>query len=104
MRRAHRVDANQARIVSALRKAGRSVYVTSQVGQGYPDLTVGFRGRNYLLELKDPAQPPSKRALTGDELEFFAEWRGQVAVVHDEQEAIDATTPKDETGVVGGKP
>ena len=31
------------------------------------DLLLGFRGRLYAIEVKDPAQPPSKRRLTVNE-------------------------------------
>jgi hypothetical protein len=37
-------------------------------------------GNNYLIELKDPAQPPSKRRLTPDEKKFHAQWSGQIGV------------------------
>lgn len=53
MRRAAAVDANQTAIIRALRKAGVSVQPLHTVGQGCPDIIAGFRGVNYLLELKD---------------------------------------------------
>ena len=81
MRRAARVDDNQAALVAALRQLGISVHSTAALGDGFPDLCVGFRGRNYLLEVKDPAKVPSKRVLTPDEQDWHTRWTGQVAVV-----------------------
>lgn len=74
MRRRARVDANQAEIVKALRKAGALVHVTSGVGSGFPDLVVGWGGRIWLLEVKDYRQTASKRALTPDEEAFHLCW------------------------------
>ncbi len=88
MRRAARIDANQTEIVQALRDVGASVGITSMVGSGFPDLVVGFRGRNFLFEIKDGSKPPSKRKLTPDEQEFFDTWRGTVFIANDVNEAL----------------
>jgi hypothetical protein len=48
------------------------------VGNGCPDLLLGFRKRNYLVELKDDSKPASAKKLTEDEEGFFNEWSGQV--------------------------
>ena len=51
--RAARVDSNQAQIVRALRDVGIHVFVTSGVGDGFPDLVAVRRdGRVILLEVK----------------------------------------------------
>lgn len=78
--RAKKVDQNQPRIVEQLRKLHVSVQHLHTVGQGCPDLLLGFRGNNFLVELKDPAQPNSKRILTPAEEDFFEGWYGQVNV------------------------
>jgi len=89
MRRAGRIDANQNLIVAGLRDCGYSVAITSQLGSGFPDIIVGSSsGRNYLFEIKDPSQPPSKRKLTKDEEEFKASWRGQYAVIETLDDAL----------------
>ena len=44
MRRAAKVDTSQAPIIAMLRANGMSVKDCSAVGQGFPDLVVGFRG------------------------------------------------------------
>lgn len=92
MRRAAKVDDNQAEIVAALRKIGASVTVTSAVGNGFPDLAVGWRGMTTLLELKDGSKPPSARKLTPEQEKWHANWRGQVAVVETVEQAIEAVT------------
>lgn len=89
MRRAAKVDGNHGQIVAALRAVGATVTSTASAGAGFPDLTVGYRGRTYLLEVKDPAQVPSKRRLTPAQVEWHAAWRGQVAVVESVEEALE---------------
>jgi len=61
-----------------------------QVGAGCPDALVGIDGRNLLLEIKDGSKPPSRRALTADEIAFHAAWRGEIAVVATVAEALEA--------------
>lgn len=93
MRRAARVDANQAEIVKALRDAGCSVKDTSAVGGGFPDLVVcapTYPHRHYLLEVKDGKKPPSERRLTPDQQRFHGEWKGAIYVVTTPAEALDA--------------
>ena len=90
MRRAAKIDANQTAIVDALRTIGATVQSLAPVGNGCPDLLVGFRGQNYLLEVKDGAKSPSKRRLTGDQRRWHDDWRGQVAIVCDVDSALAA--------------
>ena len=88
MRRAAKVDENQPEVVKALRAAGASVQPLHAVGQGCPDLLVGFRGKNLLFEVKDGAKAPSAKRLTDDQSEWHAEWRGNVFFVETAEEAI----------------
>lgn len=83
-----RTDRNQSEIVEALRSIGATVAITSTLGKGFPDIVVGYRGGNYLIEIKDWQQIPSKRRLTLDESEFHAMWRGQVSIIETVSEAI----------------
>lgn len=92
MRRAARTDANQREIVLALRRIGASVAVASKMGGGFPDLVVGYRGRNWLLELKRDDVSPSRSTLTPDQVEWNASWLGQWAVVRNVDEAIEVVT------------
>lgn len=88
MRRAAKTDRNQAEIVRALRQAGASVLCLHAVGQGCPDLVVGWRGRNLFMEIKDGNLPPSKQVLTEDEQDFFWSWSGHYALITTVEEAI----------------
>lgn len=90
MRRAARVDANQVAVTDALRRIGATVQPIHTIGRGCPDLLVGYRGRNLLLEVKDGSKPPSKRALTADESMWHLGWRGTVVVVETIPDAIEA--------------
>lgn len=80
-----RADANQARIVAALRKAGATVVSLHTIGKGCPDLLVGYRTKNYLLEIKT-----EDGKLTPDQQQFFNTWHGNCQIVHDVTEALEA--------------
>lgn len=88
MRRAAKIDANQPEIVKALRKAGATVQILAQVGQGCPDLMVGFRGQNFLIEVKDLNAPKSDRELNPNQVEWHRDWRGQVCKVETAEAAL----------------
>ena len=85
-----RIDANQPEIVKALRAVGASVQSLAEVGRGVPDLLVGYRGKQHLLEVKDGSKPPSARRLTEDEQNWHDAWRGKVWVVKTVDEALEA--------------
>jgi len=70
MRTAARVDSNQATIVKALRSAGAFVQPLHTIGDGCPDILVGYRSKWYVVEIKDGDKPPSARKLTDDEREW----------------------------------
>lgn len=88
MRRAAKVDATQAEIVSALKGAGATVQHLHSVGQGCPDLVAGYRGRNFLLECKPRIGSPSDRKLRPNQIEWHQGWKGQVAVVETPEAAL----------------
>lgn len=93
-RRASRSDENQPAIVAALRACGATVTPTHGVCGGFPDLVVGYQGRNFLLEVKDPAKPKGDQKLTPAQIEWHAAWRGQKAVVKTVDEALIAVGAK----------
>ncbi|WP_151738233.1 hypothetical protein [Acinetobacter junii] len=88
MRRAAKIDANQTEIVKALRQVGASVQSLASTGKGCPDLLVGFRGVNWLLEIKDGQKVKSARKLTPDQIEWHESWRGRVYIVESVDQAI----------------
>ena len=83
MRRAAKIDQNQTEIVKALRKVGCSVLSLAALGKGAPDLLLGYKGKNVLLEIKRP-----KGKLNDQQQEFRIMWRGDLCVVRSVDEAL----------------
>lgn len=82
---ARAVDKNQPAIVAALREAGATVEHLHRVGRGCPDILVGFRGVNYLMEIKSPIV---KVRLTYSQRLWHGTWQGQVIVVRTIADAL----------------
>lgn len=83
-----RTDGNHAEIVRALRAAGITVVDLSAIGEGCPDLLIGFGGVNSLIEIKT-----ATGGLDADQVDFIDGWRGaRVAVVRDSLAAIQVAT------------
>ena len=80
----NRADCNQQEIVDALRKAGVSVIVLSQVGRTCPDLLCGKYGVNHLFEVKSP-----KGDLSEGQKEFFDNWQGRAYIIRSFEEAME---------------
>lgn len=78
---ARRVDQNQARIVEDLRRAGAAVQSIAAAGRGCGDLLVGWRGRLCVLEVKNPRQSKSRRALSPLERKWHLVWAEYVHIV-----------------------
>ena len=89
MRRAARVDSNQAEIVKAFRKLGCSVLSMAALGKGAPDLLIGWGGICIAVEVKDGSKPPSARELTEDQRDFWETWRGGVRLVPDLEAVVE---------------
>lgn len=91
-------DANHVEIVAALKAAGCTVVDLAATGGGVPDLLVGVRGRNLLLEVKNPNRRRKDGTLMGKgvyhaevadrQADFRANWTGQAAVVYSVEEAL----------------
>ena len=95
MRRAARVDDNQQTIVKELRKfPGLSVWITSALGKGFPDICVGFLRQTFLYEIKAPAKPKSAQKLTRDERLWHGAWHGHVKTVTTAGEIIADITKR----------
>ena len=76
-----RTDANHKEIVDAIRKIPfLSVFSTHAIGKGFPDIVIGYKGINYLVEIKDGAKTKSQKKLTEDEIKFHQSWFGQIIV------------------------
>lgn len=75
-------DTNEPEIVKALRNVGISVQSIS--AGGTPDLLCGYKGKNYLLEVK-----MIRGKLTPDQVTWHEKWRGlKPVIVHDIDEAL----------------
>jgi hypothetical protein len=74
----HRLDGNHRSIVDGLRLLGVSV-----CEKGPLDLLCGFRGKNYLLEVKT-----ARGQLRASQKAFLGEWDGQAAVVRTLDDAL----------------
>lgn len=83
MRLAARVDANQAEIVDALRKIGATVQPLHTVGGGCPDLLVGYKRKNFLMEVKDDGGK-----LTRDQKSWHSGWQGSAHIVWSAEDAL----------------
>lgn len=77
-RYAKRRDPNEPAIVKALEAVGASVKRLDEV-----DLLIGWRGHNFLLEVKGP-----KGALKPSQEEMIRSWRGQYGIVRTADEAL----------------
>lgn len=87
-RHARRKDSNQRAIEKACLKIGATILDISDKGQGAPDLLVGFRGVNYLFEIKANI----KKKLTPDEITFARTWQGKVTTIYTVIDAISILT------------
>jgi len=89
----YQADGNQAAIVRDLRAVGCSVQIIEGANgtAGVPDLLVGRRGSNYLLEVKRPkAKGQRAGRLSAEQREWHLAWRGQSEVVSNTAEAYAA--------------
>lgn len=81
--RACRVDANHKEIVEIYRAHGCSVHDASRMGEGFPDLIIGFSGISSLSEVKT-----ASGVLTSAQNEFFKLWRGDKRIVRTDNDVI----------------
>ena len=86
---AKRVDKNQKDIIDALERIGCTVVVI-----GTPvDLLVGYRARNFLLEVKNSETDYGRNDRSTDpQKRFFASWQGQARKVYSAEDAIEVVT------------
>ena len=81
-----KVDKNQKAIVKALKQIGCGVEVI-----GRPvDLLVGYRSRNFLIEVKREGAKPRKDQQA--QQDWIRDWSGQVRICRTAEEAIKLVT------------
>jgi hypothetical protein len=75
-------DKNHAALRKIWRTIGGSWLDITPIDGGEPDALVGWRGKDRLVEIKNPERSPSERAPRQDQLDWHRAWKGQpVAVV-----------------------
>ncbi len=79
-----RVYFNQNQIVKELREYGMSVSHTHIIGKGFPDIVVGYLGKNYLFEVKNNR----KKKITEKESVWLDNWQGQVNIIQTAEQGI----------------
>lgn len=79
-----RTDGNQGKIVEVARGLGASVACSHMVKNGFPDLVIGWRGHNLLVEVKSDVG-----RLTQDQLVWQEDWRGPVHIVRSTEEMAE---------------
>lgn len=88
-RQAARVDDNQGMIVGMLRSMGATVQT------GMDDLLVGYKGKTFWFEVKDPEKTLKKDgeykagAIKPSQKKLRAEWRGQYDIVHSFEQIVE---------------
>ena len=73
---AKRVDLNHQEVVKTLRSLGASVFDASRMGQGFPDLVIGYKHQTVLVEIKSG----ESKKFTVAQLKFMADWKGSAVV------------------------
>jgi hypothetical protein len=89
---ARRVDTTHVPIRNALVAAGASIWDTSRLGGGWPDMVAGWAGRNIFIEAK--WRRPTRGAMRGgshgetdNQRERREAWRGDKWLVVDDPES-----------------
>ena len=76
-------DKNERDIIRALEQLGCSVQALNCTAPDIPDLLVGFRGVNILLEVKE-----RKGKLSEGQAHFMETWQGQCVMARTPEEAV----------------
>lgn len=95
MKYARHRDRCERGIIEALRAVGASVWQINAERAGEPDLCVGYKGVNFLFEVKSPPGPRGGRSgrgqhLSEDQVRWMLEWRGQVREINSARDALEA--------------
>lgn len=84
-----RTDANHKQILQLLKRIPNlSVFSTHILGKGFPDIVIGYKGINYLVEIKDGNKVKSQKKLTEAETKFHEQWKGQIMIAENIDEIL----------------
>lgn len=78
---AKRTDKDHVQVSKWFRDLGASVRDTHTIGNGFPDIVVGYKMFNVLVEIKTP-----KGKLNEKEEKFHKEWKGLAYVVRSKRD------------------
>jgi hypothetical protein len=78
-----KVDTNHTEIVKQLRQYPNISVKDTHILKGFVDIIVGYKGFNYLIEIKF-----GKGKLTEDEIKFQEPWKGQVDICRSVEEIL----------------
>lgn len=84
--RGHKKDANHDTIAQAFKDHGASVIDTHALGDGFPDIVVGYRGFTALVEVKN-----GRNRLTDDERRARDNWLGGDWLIIRTVDEVDTT-------------
>ena len=76
-----RTDLTQTPIVQGLRGIGVTVAITSDVGDGFPDLVTSSRGRIYMMDCKSGSSRDPEKVMTDDQKAFMRKWNAPMYLV-----------------------
>ena len=79
-----KIDSNHTEIVDQLFLCGCSVQSMATIGNGCPDILVGYKGNNYVFEIKT-----AKGRLNKRQERWFNQWIGQKDIIRNIYEAIN---------------
>ncbi len=88
-RQAAKIDANQPEIVKALRDMGATVET------GKDDILVGYKGKTFWYEIKDPAKALNKDgsfrsgAVKESQIKLQSNWKGHYRIVHNLNQILE---------------
>ncbi|MEL6646642.1 MAG: VRR-NUC domain-containing protein [Pseudomonadota bacterium] len=91
--RAAKVDNNQGDIIRWFRGLGATVHPCQRVGEGFPDLVVGYRGVNLLVEVKQEGHK-----LRPNQKDWHEGWKGQCCVVRSLEDVTGLLAGVDQAG------
>lgn len=81
-------DANHREIVAAFRKLGAGVIDLSPLGYGVPDLLVGTKRVNYLVEIKNPTTTYGRKGGNPLQIAWANGWPSRVYIVEDMDDVL----------------
>lgn len=90
MRGRLRKDANHADIVKALERVGCAVIDMSRLGGGVPDIATCYRGKWFVMEIKNPLTSYGKKGFTERQKEWAEAQKAPVYIVRSVDEALEA--------------